>query len=219
MYRGFGICVCVEAVPWGRSVVSCEGATRRVCSRVNGGRGVVSTTRYTAHLHLIVDSGSGTSGRCVRGVRNMGNIFFTRKRVRVVLKANMIGGMCSRFVQVTKISRDDGRRLGGITTSETGPIRELVGALKSVFIPVVPTVITDNFLVKVVRTLGFVMGGKFLGVSADNSVCAFTRLFDGATCAFLPVLVTCDNTGIFNTGPCLNTIVNVVVVRPGLRGT
>lgn len=200
-------------------VVSCEGATRRVLKCMNKDGGVMSTTRYTAHLHLIVTSGDGTSGRTVRGISKMGKMFRTSKRLRVVLKAKAIGGIFSRFVTVTNVATDAGTRTGRTTTRGRGQFVGTVGLLNSVFMPVVPTVMTDNFLVKVVGTLSFVGTGKFLAVGAGDSVCMFTGLFDGVTCAFLRVLVTFSTTGTFNTGRCLKTIVNVVVVRPSLRGT
>lgn len=160
------------------------GATRRVLGTFNKGRGMVDTARYTAELHIRMGSMSMVSIRTVGRVSNITKCFSGDKRRRIVLKAKFIGGMYTGFRGLTNIGTSRSR----VTRAKSGrglSFRDAAGVVSSVFVPVVPMLLTANVLVKMEDLLM----GKFK-VRLSPSFSAMFSMLASATCAFVPMLIT-----------------------------
>lgn len=195
----------------------CLRVSGRVMTGVNKVSGVRKATRYTAELEVMLGSGSLTSVRGLRSVSGMGNTFVTNGRLRLVLKTKAIGSMCRMFTRCAGARGVSLKSLGRRDTGERGPLRTIVGTLSSMFVKVVPTLLTTTLLVKVADILN-----KLRMMGARSALCTVGQLMDLTSAnvfTVLPVTMYCSTMGEFNKGPILNVMVKTVVLSDSLTGT
>lgn len=139
----------------------------------------------------MMTSGRGVRMGRIRGLRGMGKDFFGSKRCRVVLKANLIGQVCSRIMGIAKANSRRGSRRGRGMICKGG-FRETVEVFSSMFIPVVPILMTANLFVKLEKLLARrTMLTMFNLATSDvpRGLLAFARMLASATFTFLPTLI------------------------------
>lgn len=127
---------------------SCPGVTHRLLRDLNNDSGLRRTTRYIAHLHLTLGSPDLIGDTALGRVSLIGNSFFANNLFRIIVNPNRIRGICTRLHQRANLTTSAVTSIGRGDTSGVGTVRQLIQIFSSIFVPVLPTLVITNLLVK-----------------------------------------------------------------------